>query len=230
MMRLGELPIDGYGQALARHVAGGCVDYRSLAVDSGFLEFVLAIGAADPGTAGRAERLAFLINSYNALAVRSVLDGLSPETLVGRLRFFLLHRHRFAGHRLSLFGLEQRHLIPAGEPRIHFAIVCASASCPRLRPAAYRAATLDDQLAADAREFVNDRSRNHFDEATGVARISRLFRWYRRDFEHAAGSVPAYLANYVEEPWIADRLADGGFSIEYMPYDWRLNGVAPSPR
>lgn len=217
--------VAGYERALARHVVAGRVDYGGLSRDAEFARFVKDIRHVDAESATRDERLAFLINAYNALAIQSVLDGLSPARPFGRLRFFLLHRYRIAGRRRTLYGLEHRELIPMGEPRIHFAIVCASASCPRLRASAYRPESLDALLEDDTREFVNDPDRNRFDPLEGIARVSRIFRWYRTDFGGSDREVQAWLAGFVTDPEVAERLAAGTFRLEYLPYDWGLNGT-----
>jgi hypothetical protein len=224
------LDIDALDEALSCHVHAGRVDYPGLARSAAFARYVAGIGRVRRGGATDAEWLAFLINAYNALAIRAVLDGLSPSSLPGRLRFFLLRRHRIAGRNRTLYGLEHDELMAMGEPRIHFAIVCASASCPPLRPAAYRPATLPALLDEDARQFVNDPRRNRFDPAAGIARLSRIFRWYRGDFGAGTGALQAWLAGYAADPEVADRLAAGAFRIEYLRYDWSLNGTPPHSR
>lgn len=230
MLEPAGMDTDALDEALARHVHAGRVDYPGLARSAAFARYLADIGRARRGAATDAEWLAFLINAYNALAIRAVLDGLSPAGLPGRLRFFLLRRHRVAGRNRTLYGLEHRELMAMGEPRIHFAIVCASASCPPLRPAAYRPATLPALLDEDARQFVNDPHRNRFDPAAGIARLSRIFRWYRGDFGAGTGALQAWLAGYVADAQVADRLAAGAFRIEYLRYDWSLNGTPPHSR
>ncbi len=225
-----DMDTDALDEALVRHVHAGRVDYPGLARSPAFAGYLADIARVRRGAATDADWLAFLINSYNALAIGAVLDGLSPASLLGRLRFFLLRRHRIGGRYRTLYGLEHAELMAMGEPRIHFAIVCASASCPPLRPAAYRPATLPALLDADAREFVNDPRRNRFDPATGIARLSRIFRWYRGDFGAGTGALQAWLAGYVADPEVADRLAAGVFRIEYLRYDWSLNGTPPDSR
>ncbi len=221
---------DALDEALARHVHAGRVDYPGLARSSAFARYIADIGRVRRGAATDAEWLAFLINAYNALAIRTVLDGLSPAGLPGRLRFFMLSRHRIGARHRTLYGLEHRELMAMGEPRIHFAIVCASASCPPLRPAAYRPAALPALLDEDAREFVNDPRRNRFDPAAGIARLSRIFRWYRADFGAGTRALQTWLAGYVADPRVADRLAAGAFRLEYLRYDWSLNGPPPDSR
>ena len=117
-------------------------------------------------------------------------------------------------------------LRPLGDPRIHFAIICASKSCPFLRSEAFAAAKLDAQLDAQARQFINDPSRNRFDKASGTAALSEIFKWFEEDFR-GAGSLQKYLAKYADDPEVARMLAADGFRIEWMTYDWSLNGTPP---
>ena len=116
---------------------------------------------------------------------------------------------------------------PLDEPRIHFAIVCASKSCPRLRGEAYIAARLDAQLDAQARQFVNDPSRNRFDKATRTAYLSEIFKWFDEDFRAAAGSMQKYVARYAADPEVAQGLAADAYRVEWIGYDWSLNGTPP---
>jgi hypothetical protein len=113
------------------------------------------------------------------------------------------------------------------DPLIHFAIVCASKSCPKLQPWAYQPDQLDRQLDQVARAFINDPTRNGFDRTQKVASLSMIFKWFESDFAGAAGSVLAYIARYVEGSELAKELNQPGYRIEYLDYDWSLNGIAP---
>ena len=84
---------------------------------------------------------------------------------------------------------------------------------------------LEPQLEAATRVFINDPAKNRFDLAADTASISKIFDWFRADFERAAGSVQKYLADYVADPEAAARLARDGFEVRYLDYDWSLNGT-----
>jgi hypothetical protein len=105
------------------------------------------------------------------------------------------------------------------EPRIHFALVCASVGCPALRNEAYRASDLDRQLNEQARLFLSDMSKNRFDPLTNTLHLSPIFDWFRADFEAVAGSVSAYVARYLSD----SRISKPGVKIKYTEYDWSLN-------
>jgi len=142
------------------------------------------------------------------------------------VRYFKLQDWPLGGRKISLYDLEHRVLRPLGEPRIHFAIICASRSCPFLRSEAYSAARLDAQLDEQARQFVNDPFRNRFDKATKTAHLSEIFKWFEEDFQ-GAGSVQKYIARYIADPEVARDLAQDGYKIQYVDYDWNLNGNPP---
>lgn len=127
------------------------------------------------------------------------------------------------GRMLSLNDIEHEILRKQfDEPRIHFAIVCASKSCPVLRTEAYRAKDLESQLDEAARTFIRDPSRNRFDPGSRVLRLSSIFKWFREDFERAAGTLPAFVARYHDES-SAVALRTGGLRVEFLEYDWSLN-------
>ncbi len=216
-------------RVLRDHVHEGIVAYPDIARDSRFSAYLDALNRVDPnGLPTRAERLAFWINAYNAFAIDGILAGYSPRTLLGQYRYFIANRHAVGGRTINLYDLEQKLLIPDfREPRIHFAIVCASRSCPRLISGAYDPARLEEQLDAGARAFVNDPFRNRFDRQRKVARLSKIFEWFEEDFSAEAGSLLAYVSRYVTDDDLARELADGRFRVEFIDYDWSLNGVAP---
>ena len=174
---------------LNTHVVEGLIDYDAVAKDPGFAATVADIAAAELGDSSPDSVLAFYINAYNVLAVNGILNGRSPGSSFGKLRFFYRTKHIVAGEGVSLNALEKRRIRTFGEPRIHFAIVCASASCPPLRSEAYLPQRLEEQLDDNTRLFINDTAKNRFDIDNGVADISKIFKWFSEDFEAAAGEV-----------------------------------------
>ncbi|MGQ0810756.1 MAG: DUF547 domain-containing protein, partial [Nitrospiraceae bacterium] len=171
----------------------------------------------------------FWINAYNAFAIRGILDQYSPMTLIGRYRYFIARDYRVGGKTINLYDLERKLLIPDfREPRIHFAIVCASTSCPKLQPWAYRGDVLDRQLEEAARTFINDATRNRFDRRQRVAHLSMIFKWFTEDFEAQSGSLMNYVNRYLTDPELARDLEVTPYQIEFLEYDWSLNG--PQPR
>lgn len=210
---------------LRASVKGGHVDYPAFQLNTSFKGYLEAL-AKPAKLDSRAETLAYHINAYNAFAIEGILDGLSPSSFLGRQRYFKLQQWPLNGRGISLHDIEHVVLRPLGDPRIHFAIICASKSCPFLRSEAFTAAKLDAQLDEQARQFINDPSRNRFDKAGGVAHLSEIFKWFEEDFR-GAGSLQKYLAKYAADPDVARTLAADGFRIEWISYDWSLNGIPP---
>lgn len=213
---------------LRANVANGEVRYAGFADSPAFRRYVEDLGRPVQ-LSGRAETLAYYINAYNALAIAGIVDGLSPSTLLGRARYFKLKDWPLNGSTIDLYDLEHEVMRPLGEPRIHFAIVCASKSCPSLRPEIYTAARLDAQLDAQARAFVNDPFRNRYDKAARTAHLSEIFKWFAEDFAGPAGSVQKYVARYVADPDVARALANDSYEVKWIDYDWTLNGTPPRP-
>jgi hypothetical protein len=220
-----ELDLGNWDVLLGSAVNDGFVDYGQWANNPRFDELVEQIAQTDTDTMNTDQKLVFYINAYNILAARGILDGGSPESVLGRYFYFKRSKYRVAGREISLHQLEHEWIRPLKEPRIHFAIVCASQSCPILQSEAYRLETLDQQLESAAMDFINDSERNRFDTAEGLAELSSIFKWFSDDFVEVAGSLQAYLAPLVKDEDVTENLEKGAFEIEYLDYDWRLNGT-----
>jgi len=213
---------------LRAHVRDGVVDYPAFAGSQRFSQHLTRLRRARfTQDTTREQRMAFLANAYNALAIAAVLDGYSPASLIGRGRFFLRVRYPVGGEEITLWDLERHRLLPLGDPRVHFAIVCASLSCPKLASEALLPDRLEQQLERSARRFVNDPARNRFDREKREAQLAAIFERYTEDFAEAAGSVEAYVARYVDDPRLAQDLAEGRYRVRFLDDDWSLNGIQP---
>lgn len=218
-----------FEQVLKARVQDGIVDYPGIQTEGQFTAYLEQLERVAPDTfAGRNERLAFWINAYNAFAIKGILDDYSPMTAVGRYRYFIGRDYRVGGATINLYDLERQILIKQfQEPLIHFAIVCASSSCPKLQPWTYEPDQLERQLNRAARAFINDPTRNRFDRTNKVASLSMIFKWFEDDFTKAAGSVLSYVTRYVTDPELVQDLMQSEYRIEYLDYDWTLNGIPP---
>jgi hypothetical protein len=207
--------------------AEGMVNYKGFIQDKEKLQQYLDLLSntpPDPNRWSEAEQLAYWINAYNAFTVKLIADNYpvkSIEDLHPTLNIPMLntvwHKKFFkiGGRESSLDEIEHKILRKQfEEPRIHFAIVCASFSCPPLRREAYTAAALNRQLEEQARRFINDPGRNKI--GTDKAELSKIFSWFEGDFTKR-GSLVAFLNRYASPP-----LAPNA-KIRYMEYDWRLN-------
>jgi hypothetical protein len=220
---------------LGRFVRDGNVAYARLAREGGplltpYLASLSAACADDYARWSRAERLAFWINAYNAFTVKLVLDHY-PIASIRKIGWLpgAAFRRRFVsmpglkGGPVSLDDIENGTLrADFREPRIHFALVCASRSCPTLRGEAYRARDLDRQLDDQARAFLADPAKNRYDPATNTLHLSSIFKWFGADFEaEAGGSVAAYVGRYLNDAGASAP----GVRIEFLDYDWSLNDI-----
>jgi hypothetical protein len=216
-------------QVLENSVTNGRVDYPAIQIEHRFADYLRQLDRVDPTTLPtREEQLAFWINAYNAFAIRGILDGESPAPYVGWYYYFKVREYAVGGEVVTLYNLEHAILrAQFSEPRVHFAIVCASNSCPKLQSWAFEGPQLGRQLDRVAREFVNDPSRNRFDRQRKIAHLSRIFEWFEGDFVASAGSVQKFVARYVLDPEVAQGLAADLYRIEFLEYDWSLNGIPP---
>lgn len=162
----------------------------------------------------REKKLAYFINLYNAGTVKLILDNYPVESIKEIKRPWDKTLIRQGGELISLGKIEHKILRKMNEPRIHFAINCASYSCPKLLNQAYTEDKLEEQLNFVTKDFINDTSRNIFSETK--IELSKIFKWYQKDFEYE-GSLIAYLNQY-SKSYINPKV-----KIEYLNYNWSLN-------
>ena len=186
------------------------------------------------------EKLAFLINAYNAFTVTLVVDHYDDELdsikdiwfgNEWKRRFFML-----LGAKRSLDDVEHELIRENGafttfaEPRIHFSVNCASTSCPALLNEPYLASKLDEQLERTAKTFLRDRARNYFDEETGILHLSPILAsWYKSDFEKFHTSVPDFVAPLMtDDVALQEKIRSPRVRIKKTEYDWSLNDRSPT--
>lgn len=197
--------------------ADGMVDYQGLQADKQQLESYLErLAERIPGDHwSREEKLAYYINLYNAGTLRLILDHYPLQSIRDIRNPWGKKRLRIGDKSYSLNDIEHGILRKMNEPRIHFAVNCASFSCPKLLPEAFTAENIDAQLEAAAQAFINDPLRNRIDGDSAL--ISRLFKWYKGDFTDKGGTLISYLNTYLEDPLPEDT------KLDFLPYDWSLN-------
>lgn len=215
---------------LKRHVdERGLVDYRGLQADSAELERYLAqLASADLDALGRDERLALLLNAYNAFTLQLILDHAPVGSIkdIPAAKRWDAVRWRLGSGTYSLDQLEHEEIRPKfREPRVHFALVCAAVGCPPLRREAYVGARLEAQLEDQTRLVHTDPRWFEYQGGQGRLRLTELYSWFSGDFEQVAGSVLDYAARY--SPALREDLAAGRKpEVEWIPYDWKLNAQA----
>ncbi len=233
---------------LARHVLpqrGGQaskVRYASLAAERRLLKTVLdALSGVDDATFRaftRPQQMAFLINAYNAFTVELILTKYPNLASIKDLGTVFSNPWKpkwitLLGAMVSLDDIEHGMLRQRGrydDPRVHFAVNCASIGCPPLREEAFVADRLDAQLDEQALRFMSDRSRNRFDAERGRLEVSKIFDWYGEDFRlghRGIRSLPGFMARYAEvladAPAERERIHSEAAQIGFGDYDWKLN-------
>jgi len=212
----------------------GLVDYNGVAADRSFKDYMASLESARPDTLSRDGRLAFWINAYNAVTIAKVIEWKPKksvrETIVPGVwtstKFFTTRQHVVAGRSLSPDDIEHDILRrQLKDPRIHFAIICASSSCPRLPQFAYTAENVQARLESETRRYINSERGVKIDAANNTLYISRLFDWFAGDFESKSGSAQKYMRPYLDAQAL-DYWATGP-KIKFLHYDWSLNAQAP---
>jgi hypothetical protein len=216
------------------------VDYRGLQTErqqlGTYLQGMAGVSRAEFDSWPPPRQLAFLINAYNGWTLELILTAYPEIKSIKELGslFQSPWEKKFIpllGETLSLDGIEHALIRGSGrynDPRIHFAVNCASIGCPALRAEAFTAEQLEEQLEEATRLFLADRSRNRLADTT--LEISSIFKWYRGDFEQGwrgASSLERFLALYADSFGLqtdqATALAEGRYRIRFLDYDWQLN-------
>ncbi|PIQ83149.1 MAG: hypothetical protein COV75_09050 [Candidatus Omnitrophica bacterium CG11_big_fil_rev_8_21_14_0_20_63_9] len=216
-----------WNELVERYAQDGRVDYDGVAQDAETLERYLALLAdTDPEQLPSPEsRLAFWINAYNASVFKGVLDHRPLKSVKDIKGFFDRLRYPVGGEELTLNQIEERARA-SGDWRVHFAVNCASASCPPLRPEAYAAGSLEAQLADQTTQFLaNTRDGLRLDGPT--LWVSSIFKWYAKDFSPSRLTSNALLD--LLDPYLPESVRQAArartFTMRYLPYDWSLNSA-----
>ena len=216
-----------FDDLLKKHVSGdGWVDYDGHQKDSVRLDaYIAGIAKAPFDALDRNEKLALLINAYNAFTLRLILDYYPVDSIKGipAAKRWAHKRWQVGTQTWSLDQIEHEQIRPKfHEPRVHFALVCAAVGCPKLRNEVYRAEWLEEQLD-DQTQYANTHERwFRFDPDKGIVHLTKLYKWYGGDFEQVAGTVLDYAARY--SPQLKQALdAERKPNIRWLNYDWSLN-------
>jgi hypothetical protein len=244
-----ELPDHAtFGRVLEQHLDGVFLDYASIKAGPRDLEDYLAGLAATSAEAvkdaSRNTQLAFWINAYNACAIKLVVDHYPIEkrsgfgAVVNVVRGVPANsiqqipdtwKREFcdvAGETRSLDEIEHEIIRPMGEPRIHFAVNCASRSCPVLAPKPYTGDGLDEELDLAVARFVSDSSQYRLERgAEAVVHVNKILDWYGDDFGGSEG-VLAFLLRYLPEADAEYIRQSGSARLAFEDYDWTLNDTA----
>ena len=213
---------------------GWLVDYDLLHKDSTGLRDYLKLCATVPRCQfdnwSKPERMAFLLNVYNASTLRLMDDHHPVESIkdIGGVRpGWNLKVVRLFGEKMSLKYLEDKLIRDQFKsPAIHFALVCGSKGCPPLRKDPYTADRLEGQFLEQAKAFLRDTKKNYVDRKAKTLFLSPVFKWFSEDFGKEDAEIIKLVAEHLPE---AERkaLEGGGFEIRYTEFDWSANEQSP---
>lgn len=215
---------------LSKHVKNELVDYAGIKKNPAPLNTYLDTLASVPESAfkkwDKKQQMAFLINLYNAATLKLVIDHYpvkSIKEIGGAQGPWKQKVVRLFGKIETLDHIEHNLLRPKyKDPRVHFAVNCASIGCPALRAEAFQAEKLDAQLDEQGRIFIRDTSKNSVDAKNKTLNLSEIFDWFKDDFTAKSGTVEKFISGYVSD---ADQkvIQQGGLAIKKTKYDWNLN-------
>lgn len=194
----------------------GMVDYEGLSNSDQFSKYLTLLSNSKPNADNwtSADQLSFWINVYNAYSIKLIIDHFGVLSIKDIDAPWDREFIEINGITYSLGYIEHNILRVMGDPRIHFAIVCASKSCPILLNEAYEGSKIEEQLEKRTSQFINDNSRNHL-QSKKVS-LSKIFKWFRSDFT-TAGSLISYVDKYSNININSDA------ELTFLEYDWRLN-------
>jgi hypothetical protein len=230
----------------------GLVDYTGLKADRQSLDaFAASVAALNRQVYEKwseSQKIAFLINAYNALTLVAIVDNYPIKSSFFRGLRFPKNSIRqipgvwdkllftVMGRKMTLDGIEHDILrTKFNEPRIHMALVCAALGCPILRNKPYTGTNLDEQLEDQACGLLKDPKKFRIDRKNERVYLSSIFKWFGSDFLRIYGTdkkfsgfgkaeraVLNFVSNHIQ-PEKRDYLEKGEYSVEYLPYDWTLN-------
>lgn len=230
---------------------GNAVDYKRIPSTEKwkrYLQYVNELVRLDLSNLNRQARIAFFVNIYNALVIHATVEVGQPSGVLQRLKFFTKNCYTIGGQSYSLNEIEngilrgnakapfslrppfgkndprRAFVLDPPEPRIHFALVCGAKSCPAIKT--YSAENCEEALSDAAEVFLNDEGNLSIDEEKQVVKLSKILKWYQKDFGASERMMLFRLTEMAGEPVrrkLLGVLEKGSVKVNYFPYDWSLN-------
>lgn len=210
----------------------GNVDYLALAMTDDVVKYVESLKTFDMANLGtKNEKLAFWINAYNMITIYGVIEAIKKDPdfakkgnrgLLDKFKFFFMNKYTIAGKKYNLLDIENRILRKCNEPRVHFALVCGTGSCPLLKNGLYSSTEIDKELDIAAKLFINSPKGIRLDKENNIIYLSSIFKWHRKDFGNERNSVLRFISRYHPEKEYIEKNLDR-LKIKYLDYDWGLN-------
>ena len=221
-----------YDSLLRKYVSGGMVDYLKWKNEDfvAFERYIKGLENVSLNTLSANEKKVFWINTYNALTIYAVLKYIPNNGLLAKVfsvqmvpGFFDKITYAVAGETLTLNDIEKEKLRNYfHDPRIHFVLVCASRSCPKIQNTVFTEAGLEEKLDHATRDFIQDTTRNRLDQKNNILHLSEIFKWYGSDFIENSVTVVDFVKKYIGKEG-SEYLSTHAVKIQYLFYDWLVN-------
>lgn len=204
---------------LKENVSRGFVKYKKIKEKPEKLnKLVDQIATINSSELSGNEQKAFLINAYNVLVIKGIVDTFPVKSPTNVKGFFDVQKYTVAGNKVSLNQLEKELLYKKfPDPRLHFALVCAAIGCPQLSSNAYQADFLDKQLDMQSRKTLNNP--RFIKAGKDKILVSEIFKWYEKDFVTEDKTILDFINSYRAID------VDTETEVDYYEYNWQLNAA-----
>ena len=202
-----------------QYVKNGMIDYQAIKKNGTAINHLTQkVGSYSLDGKSDAEQKAFMINAYNILVIKSIVDKYPVKSPMNISGFFDGLKHTVAGKKMTLNGLEKGTLLKKyPDARLHFVLVCAAVSCPPIADFAFVPSKVEAQIEQRTKQAINNKQ---FIKGSGNnIQLSEIFKWYKNDFVKDAGSGTKYLNKYLDQK-ISDKA-----KLKFYTYDWTLNAI-----
>jgi len=202
-----------------KYVTDGQVDYLSLYADPAELNVLVKyMETENLADKSAGYQKAFWMNAYNLTVIKSVVRKPGLKSPKDNRSFFSGEKHLVAGEMLTLDEIEHKMLLGEHkDERIHFGVVCAAEGCPSLASFSYHPDSIEHQIAAQTKKVFNDGNFIRVDDSEKTVEISKIFDWYKNDFEKTGMDIITYINQYLDMKIPVD------YKVTYYEYDWNLN-------
>ena len=226
---------EAWTQVLQKYVKDGRVNYKQLNHETDtfniYLSQLSAVKSDELSQWSREQKLAYWINAYNAYTIKAIIDHYPVKSIKKIPGVWKKLKFRAGGEKLTLDEIEHEKLrAELKEPRIHFAVNCASLGCPVLSDEAYRADRLDTQFEKSVKAMLNNKDQFRIDRDNKRIYLSKILEWFRDDFQafkdvHSYGKNNgplSFLLQYLPETE-QNYIRAKKLRIKWLDYDWSLN-------
>ena len=199
----------------------GLVNYEGFKNNDSFKKYLKQIGEASVDKFSESEKLAFYINTYNALIIKNVLDHPNIKSPMEVDGFFKKIKFEVAGEHITLDELEHNYTLKIDGVLPHFGLVCGAKSCPKLIAKSYSSKDVFKQLKKNAKEFLGDKSRNYYDKENDTLHLSAIFNWFKGYFETKYGTLTKAVKLLSSKKIGLD--ISSSTKVKFLKYNWKLN-------